>query len=91
MTLVQTGDTVRGEGAYAAVRGVVGCGGETLPDTGRVTLSGELVEMQLRAHVRFPGGWGPPFTAALVHADTLRGRFMAMDRPGCPLTLVRVH
>lgn len=91
LTLVQHGDSVRGDGSYAAVHGAVGCGGETLPDTGRVALTGELVQTQLRAHLRFPGGWGPPFTASLVHPDTLSGRVMAMDRPACPLTLVRVR
>lgn len=91
LALVQTGDSVRGEGTYSAVPGAAGCGGETLPDSGRVTLAGTLADAQLRAHLRFAGGWGPPLIASLVHPDTLRGRFMAVDRPGCALTLVRIH
>lgn len=91
LRLEQAGDSVRGDGTYSAVRGAVGCGGETIPDSGRVTLSGELMGTRLRAHVRFSGGWGPPFIASLVHPDTLRGHFMAVDRGGCPLTLVRTR
>jgi len=91
LALTQSGDSVGGDGTFTAVPGVVGCGGETLPDSGRVTLAGRVLGAALQARMRFTGGWGPPFLATLAGTDTLRGRFMGVDRPGCALTLVRVR
>lgn len=91
MTLAVAGDSISGEGSYTLRDpGALGCGGETLPPSGRVSLAGSHAKGQFGGRFRFAdGAWTPPFVAAWVPPDTLRGGFMSVDRGRCPLLLVR--
>ena len=98
MVLTQRGDSVSGTGSYTLARpSELGCGGETLPKTGEVSLTGQKSLLatigrrpQLEARLRFvPGNWEPPFMGTFSGADSVSGGLMSIDRGKCPLTFVR--
>lgn len=91
LSLSQSGDSVVGTGSYrAADTAQLGCGGESIPDSGTVALAGTLTKQQFGGHFRFgPAAWNPPYVATWLAPDTLRGGFMSVDRGQCPLLLVR--
>lgn len=93
LELTQQGDSVSGTGSYRAVDpGKLGCGGETIPASGKVTLAGALAKQQFGGRFGFvAGGWTPPYTATWIAPDSLRGGFMSVDRGQCPLILVRLR
>ncbi|HEY4955854.1 MAG TPA: hypothetical protein VII02_13305 [Gemmatimonadaceae bacterium] len=90
LTLEQTADSVTGTGTFTtSPNSSMGCGGETLPASGPVTMSGKLTGSDLQARVTFAGTWSPPYAGTLAAKDSIAGHFMSIDRGGCPLSLVR--
>jgi hypothetical protein len=90
MTVVQTADSVTGSGTYE-VRdpAQIGCGGETIPPKGPVSLTGLLAADTLSGRFHFSGDWSPPYRASLAGADSIKGNLMSVDRGGCSLVLTR--
>ncbi len=90
LTVRQAGDSVTGDGTYE-VRDApqIGCGGETIPAKGPVSLTGLLAADTLTGRLRFSGDWSPPYRASLAGADSLKGNLMSVDRNGCSLVLTR--
>ena len=69
----------------------MGCGGETIPASGPVTLSGKLNGSSFEGRMSFAGTWTPPYLGTFIAPDSLNGHFMSVDRGGCPLILLRKH
>jgi hypothetical protein len=92
LTIRQIGDSVTGEGTFeVAPNASIGCGGETLPSSGAVTLSGKLAANDLQSRMTFADTWSPPYIGTRNVPDSIDGHFMSIDRGGCPLALVRQH
>jgi hypothetical protein len=90
LTLSQAGDSITGIGTYEVHDAAqIGCGGETIPATGPVSLTGLLAADTVSGRLRFSGDWSPPYRASLVGADSLKGNLMSVDRGGCSLVLTR--
>ncbi len=92
LTLQQAGDSVSGSGTFEVAQNAsIGCGGETLPPSGTVTIGGKLQANQFQGRMTFANIWTPPYLGTRSRADSLVGHFMSVDRGGCPLVLVRQH
>jgi hypothetical protein len=90
LTLSQAGDSITGTGTYEVRDAAqIGCGGETIPAKGPVSLTGLLAAATLSGRLRFSGDWSPPYRASLAGADSLKGNLMSVDRGGCSLVLIR--
>jgi hypothetical protein len=89
VALTQTGDSVSGSGTFqAAPNSSMGCGGESLPSSGNVTVAGKSSGGQFQGRMTLADTWSPPYLGT-ISADSLVGHFMSVDRGGCPLVLVR--
>lgn len=92
MTIDQNADSLTGSGTYTrAESATIGCGGETIPASGPVTLSGKLNGISFEGRMSFAGTWTPPYLGTFIAPDSLNGHFMSVDRGGCPLILLRKH
>jgi len=92
MTIDQHADSLTGSGTYTrADSATIGCGGETIPASGPVTLSGKLNGSSFEGRMSFAGTWTPPYVGTFIAPDSLNGHFMSVDRGGCPLILLRKH
>ena len=92
MTIDQRGDSLAGSGTYTlATNASLGCGGETIPPSGAVTLNGKLGGSSFAGRMSFAGTWTPPYLGTFIAPDSLNGHFMSVDRGGCPLILLRQH
>jgi hypothetical protein len=92
LDLEQRGDSVTGSGTYQVTPGAsVGCGGETIPASGGVSLTGSLAAGVFQGHMSLGGVWIPPYLGTLKTPDSLDAHFMSVDRGGCTLPLVRQH
>src|SRR5437762_5078773 len=90
VTIDQHGDSLAGSGTYTiATNASIGCGGETIPASGPVTLSGKLNGSSFEGRMSFAGTWTPPYLGTFIAPDSLNGHFMSVDRGGCPLVLLR--
>jgi hypothetical protein len=90
IALHQSGDSVAGSGNFdVASNASLGCGGESLPPSGTVSMTGHLVSGQFQGRMSFADVWTPPYLGVVTSPDTLSGHFMSVDRGGCPLVLVR--
>ena len=88
--LQQLGDSVTGSGNFqVAANASLGCGGESLPASGSVKMTGHLASGEFHGRMNFANVWSPPYLGVMTAPDTLTGRFMSVDRGGCPLLLVR--
>jgi len=88
----QHGDSLVGSGAYTvASNASIGCGGETIPASGLVTLSGKLNGTSFGGRMSFASTWTPPYLGTFIAPDSLNGHFMSVDRGGCPFVLLRKH
>lgn len=88
--LTESTDSVSGSATYSAnPANPPGCGGESLPATGSVTLNAQVTGNDIRGRMSFDGRWTPPFNAAIASKDTIRGNLMSVDRGGCAFILVR--
>jgi hypothetical protein len=86
----QKADSLNGTAAYSMNSGnPPGCGGESLPSAGTVSLSGQVTGIEIRGRMSFDGRWTPPFNASIASKDTIRGNLMSVDRGGCAFILVR--
>lgn len=89
-TLTQSADSVSGSATYSAnPANPPGCGGESLPASGSVSLNAQVTGNDIRGRMSFDGRWTPPFNAAIASRDTIRGNLMSVDRGGCAFILVR--
>ena len=89
-TLAQSTDSVSGSATYSAnPANPPGCGGESLPATGSVSLAAQVSGNEIRGRMSFDGRWTPPFSAAIASRDTIRGNLMSVDRGGCAFILAR--
>src|SRR5204863_8169781 len=92
MTNNQHADSLTGSGTYTrADSATIGCGGETIPPSGPVTLTGRLNGTSFEGRMSFAGTWTPPYLGTFIAPDSLNGHFMSVDRGGCPLILLRKH
>ena len=92
LTLEQMGDSVTGSGTYQVASGSsLGCGGETIPASGSVSLTGTLASGEFQGRMSFGGAWIPPYLGSLKTPDSLDARFMSVDRGACTLPLTRQH
>ena len=92
LVLQQAGDSITGSGTYQVAPGSsLGCGGETIPSSGNVTLNGKLTDGNFQGHMSFGDVWIPPYVGTLKAPDSVDGHFMSVDRGGCALTLGRQH
>jgi hypothetical protein len=92
MTIDQHGDSLVGSGTYTVVsNATMGCGGETIPASGPLTLSGKLNGSSFEGRMSFASTWTPPYLGTFFAPDSLNGHFMSVDRGGCTLILVRKH
>ena len=92
MRIDQHADSLTGSGTYTlAESATIGCGGETIPASGPVTLSGKLNGSSFEGRMSFAGMWTPPYLGTFIAPDSLNGHFMSVDRGGCPLILLRKH
>ena len=92
MTIDQHADSLTGSGTYTrADSATIGCGGETIPANGPVTLRGRLNGTSFEGRMSFAGTWTPPYLGTFIAPDSLNGHFMSVDRGGCPLILLRKH
>jgi hypothetical protein len=92
LSLEQTGDSVKGSGKYQVASGSsIGCGGETIPASGDVSLTGTIAGSEFQGHMSFGGVWIPPYLGSLKTPDSLDAHFMSVDRGACTLPLVRQH
>jgi len=92
MTIDQHADSLSGSGTYTRTdSATIGCGGETIPASGPVTLSGKLSGSSFQGRMSFAGVWTPPYLGTFIAPDSLNGHFMSVDRGGCPLTLIKKH
>jgi len=92
MTIDQHGDSLAGSGTYTrADSATIGCGGETIPLSGPVTLSGKVNGNSFQGRMSFAGTWTPPYLGTFIAPDSLNGHFMSVDRGGCVLNLLRKH
>lgn len=92
LVLQQAGDSVTGSGTYQVAPGSsLGCGGETTPASGNVTLNGKLTDGNFQGRMSLGGVWIPPYLGTFKSPDSFDGHFMSVDRGGCPLTLARQH
>jgi len=90
IALQQSGDSITGSGNFEVVAiGSLGCGGESLPASGSLRMTGHLAAGEFQGRMNFGDVWTPPFLGVVIAPDTLRGHFMSIDRGGCPLDLVR--
>ncbi len=90
LTVRQAGDSITGTGTYEVRDAAqIGCGGETIPGKGPVSLTGLLAADTLSGRLRFASDWSPPYRASLAGADSLKGNLMSVDRNGCSLVLTR--
>ena len=86
----QAGDSVTGSGTYQVAPGSsVGCGGETIPASGNVTLNGKLTDGKFQGRMSLGDVWIPPYIGTWKSPDSFEGHFMSVDRGGCSLTLAR--
>lgn len=89
--LVQNGDSVYARGSYqVAATKKVGCGGETLPDKGLVTMRAGGSLSHFAGKLLFDSGWTPPFRASRTSPTSMSGRISSVDRGPCRLTLHRI-
>jgi hypothetical protein len=92
LILQQAGDSITGSGTYQVAPGAsIGCGGETIPSSGNVTVNGKLTDGNFQGHMSFGDVWIPPYLGTLKSPDSFDGHFMSVDRGGCALTLARQH
>ncbi len=92
LVLQQAGDSITGSGTYQVAPGAsLGCGGETIPSSGNVTLKGKVTDGNFQGHMSFGDVWIPPYLGTLKTPDSFDGHFMSVDRGGCALTLARQH
>jgi hypothetical protein len=92
MMIDQHADSLSGSGTYTRTdSATIGCGGETIPASGPVTLSGKLNGSSFEGRMSFAGAWTPPYLGTFIAPDSLNGHFMSVDRGGCPLILLRKH
>jgi len=90
VTIEQHGDSLAGSGTYTrANNATIGCGGETIPASGPLTLSGKLNGKSFEGRMSFAGTWTPPYLGTFVAPDSLNAHFMSIDRGGCPFVLLR--
>ena len=90
IALQQFGDSITGSGNFqVASNASFGCGGESLPISGSVSLAGQLASGEFQGRMNFAGAWTPPYLGVVIYPDTLNGHFMSIDRGGCPFILVR--
>jgi hypothetical protein len=90
IALRQSGDSVTGSGNFQVAQNAsFGCGGESLPSSGSVRLTGQLASGEFQGRMSFADTWTPPYLGVVISPDTLNGHFMSVDRGGCPLVLVR--
>ena len=86
----EAADSVSGSADYSMDSGnPPGCGGESLPSRGTVTMIGKVAGTGITGRMSFDGRWTPPFTASIASKDTVRGNLMSVDRGGCAFILVR--
>jgi hypothetical protein len=86
----ETADSVSGSADYSMDSGnPPGCGGESLPSRGSVTMMAQVAGNGITGRMSFDGRWTPPFTASIASKDTVRGSLMSVDRGGCAFILVR--
>ncbi len=84
-------DSIYARGTYTvAPTKRVGCGGETLYESGRFTMRAAGTERSFRGKLLFDSGWTPPVTASRTSANTIKVRIRSVDRGACVLTLHRV-
>ncbi len=89
--LIQNGDSVFARGAYhVASTKKVGCGGETLPAKGLVTMRAKGSFASFAGRLLFDSGWTPPFRAARTGPTSMNGSISSVDRGPCKMTLHRV-
>ena len=86
----EVADSVSGSADYSMNSGdPPGCGGESLPSQGTVSMMGHVSGPGITGRMSFDGRWTPPFTASIASKDTVRGSLMSVDRGGCSFMLVR--
>jgi hypothetical protein len=89
--LVRDQDSVYARGTYTvAPRKRVGCGGETLPANGRVTMRAKGNFEAFTGKLLFDSGWTPPFSARKTSATTMSGSIRSVDRGPCRIALHKV-
>jgi hypothetical protein len=89
--LVRDRDSVYARGTYeVAPTKKVGCGGESLPAKGRVTMRAKGNFEAFTGKLLFDTGWTPPFSAKKTSATTMAGSIRSVDRGPCKLPLHRV-
>lgn len=89
--LVADRDSVYARGSYTvAASKKVGCGGETLPPKGLVTMRAKGSFAAFTGKLLFDSGWTPPFTARKTSATTMTGSIRSVDRGPCRMALHRV-
>jgi hypothetical protein len=89
-TVKDAADSVSGSADYSMDSGnPPGCGGESLPSHGSVSLFGKVAGTGITGRMSFDGRWTPPFTASIASKDTVRGSLMSVDRGGCSFILAR--
>lgn len=90
IVLEQRGDSLTGTGTYSrASDASLGCGGETIPASGPVTLNGKLNGTAFVGRMSFASTWTPPYLGTFIAPDSINGHFMSVDRGGCPLVLLK--
>jgi hypothetical protein len=90
IALHQSGDSIAGSGNFdVASNASLGCGGESLPASGTVNVTGHLASGEFQGRMNFADVWTPPYLGVVTSPDTLTGHFMSVDKGGCPLVLVR--
>lgn len=90
IALQQSGDSITGSGNFqVSGNASFGCGGESLPTSGSVSMAGHLASSEFQGRMNFADVWTPPYLGVMTSPDTLSGHFMSIDRGGCPLILVR--
>jgi len=90
LALTWSADSVRGSGTYAASgASSLPCVVPSLHGTGTVSFAARRTKDVVAGGLTFDVGYVPPYGGRLRSADRFDGTIMAVDTPGCALTLTR--
>ena len=84
----QSRDSIYGRGTYkTGPKKRIGCGGETLPESGNFTMRAKGNLSSFRGKLLFDSGWTPPVSAKQKSSGAIKVSIGSIDKGPCIMTL----